>query len=99
MKTILQVVDVLEEDSVYLNTQPKCEPQLGRRGLYRELGSTGETMAMLWVLNLADGKTTLLEMAERASIPFAKLSGVARTLESHGLLSKVSFHSSFNSQP
>lgn len=89
LKTILDIVEVLEEDCVYLNTQPKCEPQLGRRGLYRELGSTGETMAMLWVLNLADGKSTLLEMAERASIPFAKLSGVARTLESHGLLRKV----------
>lgn len=89
LKTILDIVEVIEGDCVYLNTQPKCEPQLGRRGLYRELGSTGETMAMLWVLNLADGKTTLLEMAERASIPFAKLSGVARTLESHGLLRKV----------
>ncbi len=89
LKTILEIVDVLEGDCVYLNTQPKCEPQLGRRGLYRELGSTGETMAMLWILNLADGKATLLEMAERSSIPFAKLSGVARTLESHGLMRKV----------
>ena len=89
LNTILEIVEVLEGDCIYLNTQPKCEPQLGRRGLYRELGSTGETMAMLWVLNLADGKTTILEMAERASIPFAKLSGVARTLESHGLLRRV----------
>ncbi|MCY2985005.1 MAG: DUF4910 domain-containing protein [Planctomycetota bacterium] len=89
LETILGIVEVLEGDCIYLNTQPKCEPQLGRRGLYRGLGSTGETMAMLWVLNLADGKATLLEMAERASIPFAKLSGVAHTLESHGLLRKV----------
>jgi aminopeptidase-like protein len=29
---------VIEGDRVYLNTQPKCEPQLGRRGLYGALG-------------------------------------------------------------
>ena len=89
LTTILEIVEVLEGDCIYLNTQPKCEPQLGRRGLYRELSSNGETMAMLWVLNLADGKATLLEMAERASIPFAKMLGVARILESHGLLRRV----------
>jgi len=82
---LLQTVQVLEEDCVFVNTHPKCEPQLGRRGLYEELSSTGDTMAMLWVLNLADGKTSLLEMAERASTPFAKLLKVACTLESHGL--------------
>ena len=89
LKVLLQTVQVLEEDLVYLNTQPKCEPQLGRRGLYEGLGGTEEPMAMLWVLNLADGKSTLLQMAERAKIPFAKLSAAARNLESHGLLRQL----------
>jgi aminopeptidase-like protein len=35
---LLQVVRVLEENARYRNLKPKCEPQLGRRGLYREMG-------------------------------------------------------------
>src|SRR5690606_41012582 len=54
---------------------------LGRRGLY---GSTGGdkaaadgAMAMLWVLNLADGTHTLLDIAERAGLPFARIAEAA----------------------
>ena len=80
---------VLEGDGLYLNTQPKCEPQLGKRGLYNELGSTGETMAMLWVLNFSDGKNTLMDIAERATLPINLILSVAAILESHGLLKKL----------
>ena len=39
----LTVVDVLENNKVYVNQNPKCEPQLGRRGLYTSIGGqTGE---------------------------------------------------------
>ena len=30
-----------------------------------------DQMALLWVLNLADGRHSLLDMAERAGVPFA----------------------------
>ena len=67
------VIDVLENNRVYLNQQPKGEPQLGRRGLYTGLGPETERrryeMALLWVLNLADGKHDLLAIAERANLP------------------------------
>ncbi len=32
------VVDVIENNRRYRNTNPYCEPQLGKRGLYRALG-------------------------------------------------------------
>ena len=67
LRTLLEIVAVLERDGLYLNTQPKCEPQLGKRGLYNELGGKSETMAMLWVLNFSDGKNTLMDIAERAT--------------------------------
>ena len=38
LRTYLDVVDVLEGNRRYLNLNPKCEPQLGRRGLYRTIG-------------------------------------------------------------
>ena len=89
LRTLLEIVSVLERDGLYLNTQPKCEPQLGKRGLYNELGGKSETMAMLWVLNSSDGKNTLMNIAELASLPFDLIFEVATILESHGLLRKL----------
>jgi aminopeptidase-like protein len=87
------VIDVLEKNRMYVNTNPKCEPQLGRRGLYSTLGSNknakANELAMLWLLNLSDGGHTLLEIAERAHIPFDHLWTVAQTLVQHGLLKEV----------
>ena len=62
-----------------------------RRPVFRsqELGSTGETMAMLWVLNFSDGKNTLMDIAERATLPIDLILNVAAILESHGLLKKL----------
>ncbi len=86
----LAVVDLLERNQKYRNLNPKCEPQLGRRGLYSLLGGRKETkaseMAMLWVLNFGDGEHTLLEIAEKAQIAFPVLADVAETLLAHGLL-------------
>jgi aminopeptidase-like protein len=88
--TITAALDIIEADRMLLNTQPKCEPQLGRRGLYNAIGgdkdAPARNMAMLWVLNLSDGKHSLLDIAERANVPFAIIDGVARLLEQHGLL-------------
>ena len=83
----------LENDRRYLNLSPKCEPQLGRRGLYGAIGgdkdAAARNMAMLWVLNLSDGDHSLLDIAERAALPFAIVRGTAELLEEHGLLAPV----------
>lgn len=69
----LELFELLEENRTYLSQNPKGEPQLGRRGLYHSVGGRPqepEELAMLWVLNLADGRHTLLDIAERASLPW-----------------------------
>ena len=67
-----------------------CEPQLGRRGLYSSLGGRQDTkaieMAMLWVLNQADGEHSLLDIKERSGMRFAELQEAAALLQQHGLL-------------
>ena len=81
--TALSIVEILEHDAAYLNLNPKGEPQLGRRGLYRNTGGQspeGFEMALLWVLNLSDGHHTLLEIAERAKLPFAVIRRAAIAL-------------------
>jgi aminopeptidase-like protein len=90
--TVLQVIEVLEKDERYVNLNPKCEPQLGRRGLYRQMGgtsSTGLEEALLWVLNFSDGEHSLLDIAERSKLGFGTVVEAAELLVENGLLRKV----------
>jgi aminopeptidase-like protein len=85
----LAILDVLERDATYRNLNPRGEPQLGRRGIYRALADRtddGLEMAMLWVLNGSDGDTSLLDIAERSGLPFATLRAAADVLLAHDLL-------------
>ncbi len=87
---IMQAIEIAERNWNPLNTSPKGEPQLGRRGLYGSTGGDGraarDAMAMLWVLNLADGACSILDMAERSKLPFAVLADAADRLRAADLL-------------
>jgi aminopeptidase-like protein len=89
----LSVLHVIEHNKTYLNQNPKCEPQLGRRGLYRAIagqqeGNQGE-LALLWVLNLSDGSHTLLDIATRSGLRFALIKTAADALHDSGLLREM----------
>lgn len=88
--TIMQAIEITERNWRPVNLSPKGEPQLGRRGLYGSTGgdnrSAQNAMALLWVLNLADGEHSILDMAERAKLPFATLADAADRLRDAGLL-------------
>jgi aminopeptidase-like protein len=91
------IVDVLEGNQRYRNLNPYCEPQLGRRNLYRPVNADAigeEIHARLWVLNLSDGENTLLDIAERSGIPFPVISEAAQLLCQSGLLSVIQDRSS-----
>jgi aminopeptidase-like protein len=91
--TYLAVLHILENDRSFLNQNPKCEPQLGKRGLYRQMGGNVETkeaeLAMLWVLNLSDGRYSLLDIAERSGLGFDRIFQAAVALQQHGLLKEI----------
>ncbi len=93
LATYLEVLSVLEGNGRYRNTNPKCEPQLGRRGLYRAIGGLPDpgrhSFAMLWVLNLSDGENDLLSIAERSGLPFGLVEAAAARLVDSGLLVPV----------
>lgn len=86
----LEVLELLEGNRAYMNQNPKCEPQLGRRGLYRAVAGQQEKqwteLALFWVLNASDGHHTLLDIAERADLPFRKIQSAADALLEVGLL-------------
>jgi aminopeptidase-like protein len=84
------ILYILENNKTYVNKNPKCEPQLGKRGLYRTIGGTGgggiDTLSLLWVLNLSDGEHNLLEIAERSNLNFQTIKNAADALLSADLL-------------
>lgn len=86
----LSIFYILESNERYLNQNPHCEPQLGKRGLYRAIGGQedGKTkeMALLWVLNLSDGNHTLLDISERSGLSFGHIKSAADVLLEQGLL-------------
>ena len=72
-----QFVDATEQEETYINLKPECEPQLGRRGLFKAIGGQAETkdyqMALLWMLNLSDGNWSVEDIAERSGLDVAFL--------------------------
>ena len=90
---LLRVIQVLEGNGRYTNLNPKCEPQLGRRGLYRQMGGIKSAatleMAFLWILNFSDGQHDLLDIAVRSGVPFEQISEAASVLGKAGLLAPI----------
>ena len=86
------IMRLMDANRTLINLNPKCEPQLGKRGLYGSVGgaanSRSRELALLWVLNLSDGEHSLLDIAERAGLPFPVIESSARDLERHELLAE-----------
>lgn len=89
LQTIAKTID---RDVTYRNLRPHGEPQLGRRGLYGAIGAQSDPgaaqMAMLWLLNASDGRSSLLDIATRSGIAFDTLCDTAALLVQHDLLTE-----------
>ncbi|WP_421656861.1 DUF4910 domain-containing protein [Leptothermofonsia sp. ETS-13] len=92
----LEIISVLENNRVYVNRNPKCEPQLGKRGLYGTLGGEQDKktseITMLWVLNYSDGTHSLLDIAERSDISFRLIHQITEKLKEANLLEVLKKH-------
>ncbi len=90
---VRSAIDILENNRKYLNLNGKCEPQLGRRGLYSAIGGDNEKankqLAMLWILNQSDGNNSLLDIAVKANLSFSLVHETAVLLEEKGLIEEI----------
>jgi aminopeptidase-like protein len=90
LEVLWNAIEVFERDERFRSTNPECEPQLGRRGLYSSMGGrtdiTEYQHALLWVLNMSDGTKSLLDIAERSNIKLAAIHRAAQALLNAGLL-------------
>jgi aminopeptidase-like protein len=88
-----EILQMMDQNRTYLNRSPKCEPQLGRRGLYDSLGGDADRrereLALLWVLNLSDGAHSLLDVAERSGVSFNGIRWAAEALLDADLLEEA----------
>jgi aminopeptidase-like protein len=86
----LEIIEVIEKNEKYINTMPYGEPQLGKRGLYPTLRKKKDSEefldAMMWILNLADGKHDLINISQRSKIPIKQLIPVVKILLEDGIL-------------
>jgi len=91
-KKCVCALEILDRNGVYLNMNPKCEPQLGKRGLYQASGGQShkqfDAMALFWVLSLSDGMHSLLDIAERSGLAFESINTAAQVLIEHHLLTR-----------
>ncbi|MPR12095.1 DUF4910 domain-containing protein [Microvirga tunisiensis] len=81
-RMVAQVLDLLQGNICFRRVDGRGEPQLGRRGLYRAIAGQreggGSTQSdLLWFLNLADGRHSVLDIAERSRIPFSRIQHAA----------------------
>ncbi len=87
---VRSIIEILDNDCRYLNTQPFGEPTLSKYGLYRPYGTADRQAkfqeALLWTLNLSDGTQSLLDIASRSRVSFAEIHRAAQALCQCGLL-------------
>ena len=86
------VVNYIENNNCFYNTNQKCEPQLGKRGLYRNIGAKKENStedmrkAFLWILNYSDGDHSLLDISKKSGLNFELIKNSSDLLTNIGLL-------------
>ncbi|MEP7146713.1 MAG: DUF4910 domain-containing protein [bacterium] len=86
----LEIIYVIENNKIFINKIPYCEPQLGKRDLYPTLGSQKDTAdivnAMMWVLNLSDGSNDLIAIANKSKTDFGIIKDASDKLYEKDLL-------------
>jgi aminopeptidase-like protein len=90
LETFREVILNIETDRKYVNQFPKGEPQLGKRGLYDNIGGRNDSktlqLAFLWILNYSDGDHSLTDIAILSGLSTKLIGEAAQMLKDKGLL-------------
>jgi len=72
IQAYIDVLNIFDNNTTFINLQPYGEPQLGKRGLYRKTGGLQDIeesiLAKLWVLNLSDKDNDLLAISIKSKM-------------------------------
>ena len=85
--------------NTFLNLNPKCEPQLGRRNLYREISNSRFVdkknsqnlieISIFWILSFSDGSHSLKDIAKKSNLPLKLLEKSSKLLIKKHLLKRL----------
>jgi aminopeptidase-like protein len=94
LEKIKSIIEILEGNKTFFNLNSKCEPQLGKRGIYKAMNTVGKEkaklqMAILWILNLSDGTNSLLDIAEKSNCGFNLIKDASTILLKNKLLKEI----------
>ncbi len=84
-----EIVYYLEYNKNYHNINPKCEPNLGNRGLYDLIGAgkRSDSIALYkWILNYSDGNHSLIDISNKCNTDFPTILQAAMDLEMVNLI-------------
>ena len=79
MKKVMNAI----EKFCYPKALIKCEPQLGKRGLYPNLskGDAGEKVSLMMdLISMSDGNQSIIEIADHCNVPIWELMEIAENL-------------------
>lgn len=86
----LKAILSFEANKKYVNTNPHCEPMLGKRDLYNSIGAStsmeNTIHSYLYLLNFSDGKHDLVDIANKMNVSVYGLLEKVEKLKSVGLL-------------
>lgn len=85
---LIRCINILECNKKY-RVQVCCEPQLGKRGLYQNVGMNvpyGGVKGMLDFIAYADGKNDLIDIGNIIEVPAWELIEYVKVLNEHNLL-------------
>ncbi len=84
LDVLTAIIDSLESNLTYTSTHPIAEAYLG--DAYAP--TLDARLLQGWVLALSDGRTSVLDMAERAGLPFGDIACAAELLCNQGFITK-----------
>lgn len=86
----IDIIDVIESNLKFKNKIMYCEPQLGKRGLYRTFGgkklNSEDHKAIKWILNMSDGKNDLIDISVTSKIKLKTLKEISKILVDKDLI-------------
>ena len=80
---LARLISRVDANQRLLRRNADCEPRLGKHGLFRSTGGQAPKefeFALLWILNQADGKHGVLDIADATGIPDAVVMAAADAL-------------------
>lgn len=92
LELYLKAVLSLENNHKFVNTNPNCEPMLGKRGLYNTIGASKDMAqrqrAFMYLLSYSDGSLDLVDIANKSDMSCYDLIEYCKELIDCGLLIK-----------